>query len=221
MPPKRKSSRINKKPSSICISLDESSSPQRETPNTSEVFIGKEESCLGCEQEDPPKFLSRIKQVAWIQCDLCNKWWHSICARYTEEEVQKITNNNKFSCAFCVIQQHPILEVASKTVLKQELEHSNITNPAASRNKELVTKVSNILEITECLATTTLNKNQLDNLDKDQLETKSNPTRGKEIKQSQIEDIVIIDNLEHPEELRNSRTIHKKAIRNSNFSQQS
>lgn len=136
--------------------------------------------------------------------------------------MHKITNNNiKFSCAFCVIQQHPILEVASKTVLKQELEHSNITNPAASRNKELVTKVSNILEITECLATTTLNKNQLDNLDKDQLETKSNPTRGKEIKQSQIEDIVIIDNLEHPEELRDSRTIHKKTIRNSNFSKQS
>ena len=49
--------------------------------------------------------IKRFVEEPWIQCDVCNGWWHLECACLTPES-GKLINKKKlyFPCAFCVLE---------------------------------------------------------------------------------------------------------------------
>ncbi|CAC5394370.1 unnamed protein product [Mytilus coruscus] len=51
--------------------------------------------CAGCCREEPPKTVSTVKEITWLACDLCNKWWHCVCAGYTAEDAGKIISTEQ------------------------------------------------------------------------------------------------------------------------------
>jgi len=40
--------------------------------------------CVECGMEDPPSHLSRSRNIAWIQCDSCNYWYHKCCVNVSK-----------------------------------------------------------------------------------------------------------------------------------------
>ena len=58
--------------------------------------------CSGCKLSSPR--IKRFVEEPWIQCDVCNGWWHLECACLTPES-GKLINKKKlyFPCAFCVL----------------------------------------------------------------------------------------------------------------------
>ena len=64
--------------------------------------VGKEFCCY-CGKEDSPLNKGE-EEDTWIDCDICEKWWHGACAKLSDEDIQKfIVHDIKFPCAFCVV----------------------------------------------------------------------------------------------------------------------
>ncbi|MEW8547196.1 MAG: hypothetical protein AB2693_27105 [Candidatus Thiodiazotropha sp.] len=72
-------------------------------------------SCRGCRREEPP--VKRNKQIHWISCDGCQKWWHIECACIRKEDKDKIEKYKiDYNCAYCVIDLLPKPEIERESV---------------------------------------------------------------------------------------------------------
>ena len=46
------------------------------------------------------------EEDTWIDCDMCEKWWHGACAKLSDKDIQEfIVHDIKFPCAFCVVER--------------------------------------------------------------------------------------------------------------------
>lgn len=158
MPPKRKSTRslsnkllvlvneTEEDPFEGKVSTNSSESSKSEIKQT----VEKTDNCYGCNQEDPPKGLSKIKKVIWLSCDICNKWWHSACASYTNKEAQRIVEDKiKFVCAFCVISKAPIYIQAQEIISAKFKEVKN--KDENSIEHSINDKIDKLVEITKTI----------------------------------------------------------------------
>ena len=91
--------------------------------------------CGGCNFESPP--VKRFKGEPWIQCDICEKWWHLECACLDPDSADKIVKHKiYFPCATCVLRNSPWINCNPNkdTVIK----HPNIPQSKNSiQQKEL------------------------------------------------------------------------------------
>ena len=90
-----------------------------ETDSVKDKSLQKEEAyvCSGCKLPSPR--IKRFVEEPWIQCDVCNGWWHLECACLTPES-GKLINKKKlyFPCAFCVLESlntRPLVDTCSQT----------------------------------------------------------------------------------------------------------
>ncbi|VDH93335.1 Hypothetical predicted protein [Mytilus galloprovincialis] len=179
------------------VSTNSSESSKSEIKQT----VEKTDNCYGCNQEDPPKGLSKIKKVIWLSCDICNKWWHSACASYTNKEAQRIVEDKiKFVCAFCVISKAPIYIQAQEIISAKFKEVKN--KDENSIEHSINDKIDKLVEITKTIL---LNENIPDTKNKIYIK----PT---ESTQTDSQSILIIDNIivEDKTALRDSRNIRKE-----------
>ena len=70
-----------------------------------EAFAKKHEEsrvCCKCSLEFPSE--SSAKTCSWLQRGECDLWWHSVCSKLEEADVEKFEIYHiNFTCAFCVL----------------------------------------------------------------------------------------------------------------------
>ena len=69
--------------------------------------------------------MKRFKGEPWIQCDICEKWWHLECACLDPDSVDKIVKHKiYFPCATCVLRNSPWINCNQNkdTVIKHTAE---------------------------------------------------------------------------------------------------
>ena len=70
---------------------------QRKVSKSTKKSVAEIEVCGKCNLEDSKE--SRL----WLQCQDCESWWHSACARISDTDTAKFEKYNiDFFCAFCV-----------------------------------------------------------------------------------------------------------------------
>ncbi|CAG2227771.1 unnamed protein product [Mytilus edulis] len=189
MPPIRRSNRLTSNRKRKSVTEETQDKKEKEKLNSSEE---EKESilCAGCCRDEPPKTISTVKEITWLECDLCNKWWHSVCAGYTTEDAGKIISTGiKFPCALCIIKQPYILLTA---------EYHQTTSDTKTDQK-----IDKLLEITKTIGQGYLQSNN----HKQNTEGKL-PRALREKKDP--EKIIIIDNIEQPNTAIDSTTIRKE-----------
>lgn len=83
------------------------------------VKIVKEEICVACKKESPP--LRRYSKTEWIQCDICEEWWHLECASLDRRSAKTIIETEvQFPCAFCVLKNSPWIQIQAQSKSQQE-----------------------------------------------------------------------------------------------------
>ena len=66
----------------------------------------KEYLCKGCKRPEAP--IKRFRQNLWINCECCMGWWHLECACVTKEQAEKYEKYKiDYTCALCVIDVLP------------------------------------------------------------------------------------------------------------------
>ena len=50
--------------------------------------------CRSCLETDPPRENGEV--VSWVQCEYCERWFHSSCVDWEDEE------DGDFYCTYCV-----------------------------------------------------------------------------------------------------------------------
>ena len=70
--------------------------------------------CGGCSGSEPGS------DGGWIQCSLCEKWWHTLCSRLSEVELSEHQKNKDlvWMCLLC----NPFQDDYSKKTLTDETE---------------------------------------------------------------------------------------------------
>lgn len=173
--------------------------PERKEENNKSEEKGQV-ICIGCCKEDPPKSLGSKKKVACLACDLCDKWWHCVCAGYTEGDAEKIIKAGiRFPCAVCILQQPHINKITK----------DNTTVRATDTD----TKIDKLLEITKSLG-----QGYLDNKTTGSSPKENIPNTA--VEKSDPEKIVIIDNIEQSKLIRDSTTIRKELTKLNVFEDQ-
>lgn len=64
-------------------SVNQETHDKKEKENLKNSAEGKENIIFaGCCREEPIKIVSTVKEITWVACDLCNKWWLRMCTLY-------------------------------------------------------------------------------------------------------------------------------------------
>ena len=180
-------------------------------------------TCKGCRRSEAP--VKRYKKIYWIKCECCEGWWHIECACVSKESADKFSLYNiDYTCASCVISSLPkrtegnisrcekVNELPVKTdhqSLQDELFPSfDISSPrTVVPNSEVLTPLSTPLNFIPSIIepdthldshTTHSPDNPISNIDR---HSKIDSTPS---------EVLIVDNIKNPKELRNSTKILEK-----------
>ena len=179
--------------------LTESKSKTHET--TKQHTSQNQTICCACKKTEPPEQIKRFTKKPWIQCDICNLWWHLECSFLRIEDLQKIDKHKiLFPCALCIFENSPWLELKENT----EIQSTPKTTISISTQTEKIPE-PDIIRITDIESPKTTNKKKINSSKKPQ-------TKAEESEQIiQIKDkIVIIDGISRASDFMDSSNIKKE-----------
>ena len=63
--------------------------------SSDDEIVSNDDLCQLCFEKYPPT-KKPIKKISWIQCDVCNKWYHKNCLKIPDD-----AEFNEFTCPRC------------------------------------------------------------------------------------------------------------------------
>lgn len=107
-----------------------------------------DEICDACNRGAPPgaKGKRKPKTINWIGCDSCPRWFHSLCVRITDSQMEEIDNYQYF-CESCSVRGSLIQKSHSVTADSGEIkELKKIILEMSSEMKKLRTELDSVRE---------------------------------------------------------------------------
>ncbi|XP_052767418.1 uncharacterized protein LOC128208115 [Mya arenaria] len=189
------------------------STQKSKSPPKSPISVNSETpiktTCCACRSQEPPDQIKRYPEKPWIQCDVCNSWWHLECSFLRVEDLKKIDKHKiLFPCALCIIKHSPWIQfenskdkISNKISFKSaETQTDTVPSPNfipidSSIIKQNISKTESVIEKLHIPKLCQVNKPTI-------LDTERH-----------TDNFVIIDGITAPLDFQDSREIKKEIIK--------